>query len=335
MDYPQYIQSNRTARLGLNILTDVVERELGWIVRPNHQENDWGIDVYLDVVSDGFVTGKSIAVQLKSGNSYLREMDRDFWCFTGERKHLNYYLNHDIPVLVVLVDVDHEIAYWEACKVEYISSINDTSWSMPIPKRQQVNGTQKEELVKYVSKNIDYVSHFEVYWAGNAILSDGDFAFIVSGKEEIQKKNYTPLADLIKRISSNKILLSHYRERVEISIHGYEDDNRELYEIEEVQSWVKDVFFHVPGLSYFLINNDQSHFLKLFFLSNIPNAVTVRIQRGERYFISYSSETICKVLEILFHDLNSFTRRKGLGEEIACEISKHMAECLTGKSIEF
>ena len=111
MDYPQYIQSNRTARLGLNILTDVVERELGWIVRPNHQENDWGIDVYFDVVSDGFVTGKSIAVQLKSGNSYLREMDRDFWCFTGERKHLNYYLNHDIPVLVVLVDVDHEIAY--------------------------------------------------------------------------------------------------------------------------------------------------------------------------------------------------------------------------------
>ena len=53
------------------------------------------------------------------------------------------------------------------------------------------------------------------------------------------------------------------------------------------------------------------------------------------YFISYSSETICKVLENLFHDLNSFTRRKGLGEEIACEISKHMAECLTGKSIEF
>lgn len=206
---------------------------------------------------------------------------------------------------------------------------------MPIPKRQQVNGAQEEELKRYVSKNIDYVSHFENYWSGNAVLSESDFAFIVAGKDDILKKNYTPLADLIERISSNKMLLSHYRERVEIGIHGYDDDNRELYEIKEVQSWIKDVFSHVPGLSYFLTNNDRSYFLKLFFLSHIPHVETARVRKGGRYFTTYSSEDICKVLEILFRDLNGFIGRMRLGEGIANEISKHMAECLTGKSMEF
>ena len=62
-----------------------------------------------------------------------------------QKKHLNYYLNHDIPVVIILVDTHSKTAYWEVCKVEYINFISDTSWALPIPKRQQINNAQKEK----------------------------------------------------------------------------------------------------------------------------------------------------------------------------------------------
>ncbi len=334
MDYPKYIKSNKTGRDGFNILTKVVERELGWVVRRNHQEDDFGIDAYFDIIIDGFVTGKSIAVQIKSGNSYLKEVNDDFWIFTGERKHLNYYLNHDIPVLIVLIDMASEIAYWEVCKVEYISSLNDESWSMPIPKKQQINISQKEELIKYVSKNIDYVSHYETYWSENKMLSDHDYICIFAGKDDIEKKNYRPLLELINRISSNKMLLSHYRERIEIGIHGYDDDNRELYEIEETRNWIKNVFANVSGLSYFLANHRDSHFLKQFLLSMVQSTVITRKRIGERYFIQYNPKELEKVFNILFADLNDFTNLFNIGEDVNREITKNITECITGKKIK-
>ena len=333
MNYPQYTPSNRTAREGFNILTEIVERELGWIVRPNHKENDFGIDAYLDITMHEFVTGKSIAVQIKSGDSYFKECDKDFWTFTGEKKHLNYYLNHDIPVVIILVDTHSKTAYWEVCKVEYINFISDTSWALPIPKRQQINNTQKEKLMRYVSKNIDYVSHYESYWQGNEILSDRDYICIIVEEDDIKRKNYKHLAELINRISSNKMLLSRYKEHIDIGIQGYDDDTRELCEIEEVRDWIMDVFAHVPGLSYFLVNSGKPHFLKNFFLSNIQGSITTAARNGGRFFIHYTPEEIEKILTILFSDLNYFTRRFDIGEDVNSKITRNIVECLIGKRL--
>lgn len=334
MDYPKYVKSNKTGRDGFNILAKVVEQELGWVVRRNHQEDDFGIDAYFDIAINEYITGKSIAVQIKSGDSYLKDTNNDFWNFTGERKHLNYYLNHDIPVLIVLVDTTNEVAYWEVCKVEYISLLNDTTWSMVIPKKQQINISQKEELIKHVSKTIDYVSHYEAYWSENKILSDHDYICIFAGKDDIEEKNYIPLVELINRISSNKMLLSHYKERIEIGIHGYDEDNRELYEIKETQDWISNIFIKVPGLSYFLANHKDSHFLKLFLLSIVESTVITRKRIGERYSTQYDPKELEKVFNILFADLNDFTDFYSIGEDINREITKNIAECITGQQID-
>lgn len=161
MDLPKYIPTNKTGRRGLNVLTKIVENELGWIVRKNHQEDDFGIDAFFDItINDHYITGKSIAVQIKSGKSYLNELDSNFWAFKGKTKHLNYYLNHDNPVLIVLVDLEAEIAYWEICKIKNVK-LQGNSWTMQIPKNQQICLNQKEKLLKYVSKNVDYIAQLE------------------------------------------------------------------------------------------------------------------------------------------------------------------------------
>ncbi|WP_080904044.1 DUF4365 domain-containing protein [Parabacteroides sp. Marseille-P3160] len=334
MNLPKHTQSKKKGRDGLNIVTKIVEKEFDWIVRPNHQEDDYGIDAYIDITIDGYVTGKSIAIQIKSGESYLKELNNDFWSFIGEKKHLNYYLNHDTPVLIVLVDLDKEIAYWEVCKIEYIS-LNETSWSMPVPKNQQINIHQKDELLKYISKNVDYVSQLEQYWNDNKSLSEYARICIFAGKEDIEQMNYQPLIDLIERICANKLHLSRYKANVEIGIHGYDYDERELYQIDEVKNWAINIFKNVPGLSYFLVNDANAQFLKLFLFSMITIVKSSSQLENRRFYIEYESKELEKVFNILFADLNDFTEAFKIDQEINKQMSFSIAECITGDEIPF
>lgn len=77
MDLPKYKRSNQTGRKGLNELKGIVEEQLEWILRPSHQEDDFGVDGYIDIIDGESVTGKSIAFQAKTGQSYLVELDEN------------------------------------------------------------------------------------------------------------------------------------------------------------------------------------------------------------------------------------------------------------------
>lgn len=332
MDLPKYNPSAKKGRSGLNILTKIVENELGWIVRPNHQEDDFGIDAYIDVVIDGHITGKSIAIQIKSGDSYLKEISGEFWNFCGEKKHLNYYLNHETPVLIVLIDLNKEIAFWEICKIEYVT-LNASSWTMPIPKNQQIKVDQKDELLKYVSKNVDYVAQLEEYWKGNRTLSESGRIFIFAGREDIHNMNYQPLIELISRICSNKLHFQQFRENLEIGIHGYDKDKRELFEIPEVKNWITEIFTNVPGLSYFLANDEFGQFLKLFLFSTITLVNTDKGRGKDKIWVEFDSNDLEKVFDILFSDLNDFTEAFKLPVEINKQITENIVKCITGNSL--
>lgn len=330
MKFPKYNVSNLKGRNGLNILTKIVENELGWILRPNHQENDFGIDAYIDIITNGYITGKSIAIQIKSGESYLKELDNNYWKFNGDLKHLNYYLNQDFPVLIVLIDLKNEIAYWEVCTPEIIS-MDENKWTIPIPKEQQINQNLKGELLKHVSKEVDYISQLEEYWKTNKSISDSSRIYIIIDQKDIQKINYTPLINLISRICSNKLHLSKFKENIEIIIHGYEEDKRELFQIPEVKLWILNIFNNVPGLSYFLVNDEYGQFLKLFLFSMVKSSM--KPFNEEKFQAMFDSEELEPVFNILFSDLNDFTEAFNINIEINKDISKHIEICLVGSKI--
>jgi len=330
MDLPKYLNSNKTGRIGLNILTKIVEKELGWIIRLNHQEDDFGIDAFIDIIIDEHITGKSIAIQVKSGASYLVNQDGQNWKFKGEKKHLNYYLNQDVPVLIILVDVENEIAYWEVCKVEYVE-LNENSWTMPIPKDQQISLLQKEKLLKFVPKTVDYVSQLEDYWLGNKLLSNTDRLLIFVGKDDIEELNYRPLVDLIARICSNKHHLSKFRENIEIGIHGFDTDSRELYEIPEIKNWMWSIFEQVPGLTYFLTNDEYSQFLKVYVFSRVKLDIIDKNLQERKVWVEFDNKYLEEIFNTIFKDLNEFTDAFEMSEQINKEISNNLAKCITGK----
>lgn len=71
-------QNNRqlTGSKGESFFAYFTNSELGWIYRPVPQESDFGVDGYIDIVNDGNVTGKSIAVQIKCGDSYISKQSQ-------------------------------------------------------------------------------------------------------------------------------------------------------------------------------------------------------------------------------------------------------------------
>ena len=49
-----------------------------WLFKRTHQEHDYGIDGYIDIVTeDGHVTGQMFASQIKCGKSFFQEKTKD------------------------------------------------------------------------------------------------------------------------------------------------------------------------------------------------------------------------------------------------------------------
>jgi hypothetical protein len=111
MDLPKYQSKNTTERLGVNAVAEAIAR-LGLIWRETPMA-DVGIDGQIEYVDkDGYTTGRMIAVQIKSGKSFLKEKDAS-WIFYPEKKHKFYWERFPLPVIIILHDPETNQSYWQ------------------------------------------------------------------------------------------------------------------------------------------------------------------------------------------------------------------------------
>lgn len=92
---PKYKRTNITSKIGLNFVRDIVEKS-GSIFHEIEQKNDLGIDAIIEFINDEKPTNLSIAVQIKSGDSYFK--DKYNYCFIPIEDHYDYWLNYSLPV---------------------------------------------------------------------------------------------------------------------------------------------------------------------------------------------------------------------------------------------
>lgn len=136
-------QSHLTSREGIAVVDRLVSR-LGWLFR-EQPTSDFGIDAHLEVVRDQQATGRLIGMQIKSGKSYFGEEVAEGFIHRGERKHLTYWEDHSLPILVVLVDPDRDCCYWQVCQAENIEE-TENSWKILIPKSQPLDESAVAKL---------------------------------------------------------------------------------------------------------------------------------------------------------------------------------------------
>jgi tetratricopeptide (TPR) repeat protein len=107
----------------------------GWAFRSQEVE-DYGIDAHVEPF-DGpsSPTGRLLALQIKSGESYFAEEADGGWWYRGKNRHLRYWLGHVLPVLIVLYDPASRKLYWQHV-TEDLVEYTDDAWKILIPRDQ-------------------------------------------------------------------------------------------------------------------------------------------------------------------------------------------------------
>ena len=337
MKLPNYNPKSEIGENGITIVKRIVENEFHWIFRKNHQEHDFGIDAFIDVVLDkGQLTGKSIALQIKTGASYFEEKSSSGWIYRDSIEHLNYYLNHDIPVLILLVDEIEEKIYWNVCDATKTEKAGN-NWKIVISFSQQLLKNSKEQIQQYISPVKDYASQLEHFWATNKMLMKlGRLVFNID-KEDIVSKNYQGLIEGLERLQVNPELIVALRGKVDIWIDGYDNDSRELYEIIEVKNWANDIFSTILGLAYFLVTDTGGQFLRLMqYIKSSYKIIEDNVDTGiggMKRYVEIDLTTGVNFSNELFHDLNIFCEKHAISMDINKEITISLVEYLTGAKI--
>ena len=147
---------NKTERIGVYSIAKIFANDFEWVFR-EQPINDFGIDAIVETTEKvnpikKYInpTGKLIGIQIKSGKSYFKESNSIGIVFRGEKKHLKYWSNYSIPVIIVIHDEEKEISYWQVVN-NSTTILTNQHWKIIIPF-ENVLSIQKIKQLKDIAK---------------------------------------------------------------------------------------------------------------------------------------------------------------------------------------
>ncbi len=328
--FPKRTKSQATAEIGMTIVAGIVREHLGWEFRRTPQEADFGIDGYIDVITkEGYVTGKSFAVQIKTGPSYLVESPRGAWRYRGDVKHVNYYANLDVPVLLILVDPSSRTAWWQIFNAYEIDR-TEGGWTIAVPHSKQFERNCREELFKLVGPATDYLPHLEHFWTLGESAKDYGIICLQVQRFEIERGLFRPFQRILERLTASREAVLGARNKLEVLIDGYNEDSRELFQIPEVRRWVTSMVETSKYLAYFLYLGSEAQAINLI-IACICEAEVVGQEKnpeqvGKVGLRLKAPERIGAFMNQQYAQLNELTERFGLSEETNHAISVEFAD---------
>ena len=104
-------KTDRIERQGVGLAMTAFEK-IDFAFREQH-ESDYGVDAHIELIENEKPTGQLLGVQLKTGQSYLSEKIENGFVFRADRKHVEYWLNHSLPIIITLCDPEKSKLYWQ------------------------------------------------------------------------------------------------------------------------------------------------------------------------------------------------------------------------------
>lgn len=155
---PKRIDSAGTGRSGVHHVGGVIEDELNWVFR-EQPDGDYGIDAHVETVVNESVTGKLLALQIKSSRKQFKKRPRaKGWWFFPKNTHVNYWIDHALPVVIVLYDRESKTAYWQSVSKDTLKPVKKTRktdtkpdapvWRIFVPEDQVVGAVSKEAFAR-------------------------------------------------------------------------------------------------------------------------------------------------------------------------------------------
>ncbi|WP_101607880.1 DUF4365 domain-containing protein [Amycolatopsis sp. BJA-103] len=125
---------------------------LGWAVIDAAPEHDVGTDLYLEVRDDQLsYSGWMMGAQVKAGASWFDEPRHDEsgnivgWWFRTDQEHVDYWLTHTLPHLVIFHDENADISYWVNITADAAVSTGK-GVKIFIPRANTLDGEHRKEL---------------------------------------------------------------------------------------------------------------------------------------------------------------------------------------------
>lgn len=125
--------SAKVAALGVTTVRLAVERELEWVFR-EQPTDDYGIDAQVEIVEGGIVSGKLLGFQIKSGLSWFGEPSGEGWWYRPDAGHVRYWINHSLPVVVVLFHPETRRCHWQLVSQDALVSTSAGGYKMLVPE---------------------------------------------------------------------------------------------------------------------------------------------------------------------------------------------------------
>ncbi|MFG3301453.1 DUF4365 domain-containing protein [Micromonospora chersina] len=135
----------KVATAGVTRTKQAVEDELGWLFRDQPTE-DYGIDAQAEVVDGENVRGRLLALQIKSGMSWFKEAGPEGWWFRPDAEHVAYWLNHSLPVLVVLYHPETGRCHWQFVNRQTLQETSTARWKLLVPEAQVLDASARKTL---------------------------------------------------------------------------------------------------------------------------------------------------------------------------------------------
>lgn len=324
MKFPQRGVGQWKGAKGETFFQFFVNDFLGCIYHPIDQKNDFGIDGYIELVNEGHVTGKLIGIQLKYGDSYFRHRTVGGFKFIGENKHLNYYMNNEAPIFIILIDDLFEKMHWVLFNIAKTLQAQGENWWIEVPIINDLRINFKKAMFDTVSPILDFEEQIKKNWFIDKIIEKSNLRVIAIPKEEIIQGKFDFVINFIERLSKNKEILLNTHSSLDIYFPEYDKDEREIFQISEIMKWLKgSIDFGVPWF-YFLDIYDKSVGLKLLFHSYCSANNFQKSEKG--YYIEYDKYGERKFYEQNFINMNSFMDKNNLSLELNIKITDLIVE---------
>ena len=115
----------------------------------------------LETKADGIGTGHLIAAQIKSGDSYFARGTENGWWLSVEDKHHDLWLNHSLPVIVILCNLAEGKCFYQLINDETFSAAGE-NWKILVPAANAFDETAYTDLVN-ISSPVAAVTEYTIF----------------------------------------------------------------------------------------------------------------------------------------------------------------------------
>lgn len=325
LNFPTQSHSQKMGRAGESRWADFVVNSLGCIYHKIDGSDDFGLDGHIELVDDGLVTGKLVAMQVKHGDSYFSHKTSLGYKYIAKDKYLNYYLNAPSAVFIVIMSGDFSEMLWVKFDIQNIFPYGKNSWWIEIPNTNNLLSNFKQHLFSVAGRAFDYSETINYFKTLNLSLNKADNLTIGISKKEVDTLDFTGVLSTFSHISKNVAFRNKFRSSCSVCFPQYTDDPRELYQIPEVVCWIRQTIeLDIPW--FYFLSMDSHSGIKIILLSCVIVESQKKIDNSMH--VQIDNESLSEFLITAFLNLNTFTEKYGVNLEINKELSKKIAKFL-------